>query len=166
MVNSWHGSAVWFLILVVGAMFVLGVTAPLEIASYAAAHQKPHLDESLESSFRISYIGQWSGFGNHWYNYTVTFATPGLVWGDLWITVYFNGTTTEIPTDAAVVLVNHGAVGDFSFATGTWHPGADAPVVEGQTMSLNTAIFGGDGNILFIAAVEGGFFGSLSLTIP
>jgi hypothetical protein len=167
MPDSWRYSPAWLLIAVVAVMFALGVAVPLEIESYTAGQQKIVLDESLESSFRISYIGQWSGFGNHWYNYTVAYAAPGLVWGDLWMTVYFNGTSIEIPPFGAEAVVNHATVGVFEFESGNWGPkGAVAPVVVGQTLSINTAAVGGDGNILFVSAVNGSFQGTFSLYIP
>jgi hypothetical protein len=167
MVASWAHSPIWILVVIVAAMFSVGVVVPLEIATYAAGHQKAPVDESLESSFRISYKGQWSGFGNHWYNYTVTFAAAGLQWGDLWITVYFNGTTSEISPFGAEAVVNNGTLGVFNFLAGRWGPvGAVAHVQIGQTLSVNTGGTGGDGNILYISAAQGSYFGSLSLVIP
>ncbi|HLY77689.1 MAG TPA: hypothetical protein VKT21_07375 [Thermoplasmata archaeon] len=166
MSRSWRHSPAWMLVVVVGVMFAAGVAVPLEIAAYSAAHQTVYHDESLESSFRIAYQTQWSGFGHHWYNYTVGYAAVGLVWGDLWITVYFNGTTTEIPSNAAHAVVNNGTVGYFSFGTGSWSRWALASVLVGETLSVDTAEFGGDGNVLFIASISGSFYGSFSLIIP
>jgi hypothetical protein len=165
MPSSWRHSPAWFLVALVAAAFLVGAVVPLEIAAYSSTHGKVVVDESLESSFRISYIGQWSGFGNHWYNYTVTYAAPGLNWSDLWLTVYFNGTTTQIPSETAHALVNNGTVAYFLFITGQWHGGA-ALVREGQTLSVDTDEFSGDGNILFIAALEGPYYGSEAMMIP
>jgi hypothetical protein len=165
MPNSWRHSPAWLLVVVVAATFAVGVIAPLEVAAYTSGHQKVAVDESLENSFRIAYIGQWSGFGNHWYNYTVTFAASGLNWSDLWMTVYFNGTTTPIESEIAHTVVNGGAVATFSFLTGLWRGGA-ALVEAGQTMSVDTGEFEGDGNILFVAAIQGNYYGTFSLIIP
>jgi hypothetical protein len=165
MANSWRHSPVWIIVIVIGATFAVGVIVPLQIASYTAGHQKVPVDESLESSFRISYIGQWSGFGNHWYNYTVTYAASGLNWSDLWMTVYFNGTTTPIVSEIAHSVVNGGAVASFSFLTGIWRGGA-ASVEAGQTLSVDTGEFDGDGNVLFVAAIQGNYYGTFSLVIP
>lgn len=167
MTGTWRQSPVWLLIAVIAVMFAVGVSVPLEISMYAAAHVNPPKVESLQTSFRVAYLGQWSGFGYHWYNYTVSYAAVGVVWGDLWMTVYFNGTTTPIPSGLAHTVVDNGTVGHFSFLTGAWNPaGARAPVRVGQTMSVDTAEFLGDGNLLFIAAINGTVSGSLSLVIP
>jgi hypothetical protein len=165
MTSSWRQSPVWILLVIIGATFAVGVIVPLEIASYTAGHQNPPVDESLEKSFRISYIGQWSGFGNHWYNYTVTYAAPGLNWSDLWMTVYFNGTTTPIESEIAHAVVNNGTVATFAFLTGIWK-GGGALVKAGQTLSVDTGEFEGDGNILFVAAIQGNYYGTFSLVIP
>jgi len=165
--RSWRHSPAWALVGLVAIAFVLGVVAPLEVSMYAVAHQKVAVDESLESSFRVSYVENWSGFGNHWYNYTVTYAALGLVWGDLWMTVFFNGTTTPIPSGYAHTVVNDGKVATFNFVTGEWNPkGAVAFVEVGQTMSVDTAEFDGDGNTLYVAAINGTYYGTFSLVIP
>jgi hypothetical protein len=143
----------------------VGVAVPLELESYSTGHQKTVLVESLESSFRISYIGQWSGFGNHWYNYTVNFAAVGLNWSDLWMTVYFNGTTTSIVSESAHTVVDNGTIAYFSFITGNWRGGSH-PILDGETMSVDTAEYDGDGNILYIAGISQYVSGSLSLYIP
>lgn len=165
MTTSWRRSPAWLLAALLVSVFAVGVVLPLELASYRSVEDVPHLDESLQTSFRVAYLGQWSGFGNHWYNYSVTFAAQGLNWSDLWMTVYFNGTTTELPTDAARTVINNAAVASFSFLTGNWK-GGSAVVQAGQTMSVDTAEFEGDGNILYIAAINGYFTGSLTLVIP
>jgi hypothetical protein len=146
-------------------MFAVGLAVPLEVASYAASHQAVHPIESLESSFRISYVGQWSGFGNHWYNYTVAYAASGLNWSDLWMTVFFNGTTTQIPSATAHAVVNGGSLAYFSFITGEWTGGANL-IRSGQQLGVDTAEFEGDGNTLFVVAIQGPFTGSFSLVIP
>ena len=167
MAAAWLHSPVLFLVVVIVAMFSVGVAVPLEIAHYMAGHQQVQLDESLESSFRIAFKVEWSGFGNHWYNYTVTFAALGLQWGDLWMTVYFNGTTIQISPFGAQAEVNNGTFGVFSFLAGRWGPiGETAYVKTGQILSLDTGGTGGDGNILYLAAVNGNYFGSESLYIP
>jgi hypothetical protein len=165
MPSSWRHSPAWFLVALVAAAFAVGAVVPLEIASYSAVHGKVVVDESLENSFQISYIGQWSGFGNHWYNYTVAYAAPGLNWSDLWMTVYFNGTTTQIPSETAHAVVNNGTVASFLFITGEWH-GGSALVRAGQTLSVDTDEFSGDGNILFVAAIQGPYYGTESMMIP
>jgi hypothetical protein len=165
MVSSWRYSPAGLLLVLVVALFVVGLAIPLEIASYAAGHQKPPVNESLESSFRISYVGQWSGFGNHWYNYTVAYAAVGLNWSDLWMTVFFNGTTDPIESETAHSVVNNGTVAFFSFLTGNWR-GGSALVKAGQILSVDTAEYQGDGNILYVAAISGNFVGTFSLVIP
>ncbi|MGC2288313.1 MAG: hypothetical protein WA688_00445 [Thermoplasmata archaeon] len=165
MSTSWRYSPAWLFVLLIAGIFVVGVTVPLEIASYSSGHQKVPVDESLENSFRIAYIGQWSGYGNHWYNYTVTFAAPGLNWSDLWMTVFFNGTTTPIESETAHAVVNNGTVAYFNFLNGNWR-GGSALVRVGETLSIDTAEFGGDGNTLYVVAISGYFSGSFSLVIP
>lgn len=169
MPGAWRSSPSWLLIAVVVSTFALGIAVPLEVSSYSNAHQKVAVDESLESSFRISYQTQWSVAENHWYGYKVTYGALGLVWGDLWMTVYFNGTTTPIQSGLAQTVVKDGnvTVAIFSFLTGTWNAkGAVALVLPGEAMNLDTAEFGGDGNTLFITAINGTYYGSMSLVIP
>jgi len=167
MPDSWRHSSVWLIVILVAVVFALGVAVPLEVASYASGHQTVHPVESLETSFRIAYIGQWSGFGEHWYNYTVNYAAAGLLWDDFWMTMYFNGTTNSIAGSDAYAVVNNNTVCEYKFLTGAWGPRATtASVLVGETLSINLEEFGGDGNTLFIAAVQGGFYGSLSLVIP
>jgi hypothetical protein len=165
MSGPWRQSPVWLLAILIVGVFALGVIAPLEIASYSDQHQAVHVVESLESSFRISYVGQWSGFGNHWYNYTVEYAASGLNWSDLWMTVYFNGTTTSIESQTAHSVVNNGTVAYFSFMLGDWR-GGSALVKAGQVLSIDTAEYASDGNVLFVVAINGPYSGSLSLVIP
>ncbi|MFZ0830310.1 MAG: hypothetical protein WAN40_04150 [Thermoplasmata archaeon] len=167
MPESWRHSSAWVLVVLVAGVFALGVVLPLEVASYATGHQTVHPVESLESSFRISYLGQWSGFGAHWYNYSVNYGAAGLLWNDFWMTMYFNGTTNSIAGSDAYAVVNNNTVCEYKFLTGAWGPrAANASVLAGETLSFNLAEFSGDGNTLYVAAVQGGFYGSLSLVIP
>ena len=166
MPGPWRPSPAWFLVALIVGMFAVGLAVPLEISSYSTTHHAPPADESLQTAFRIFYSTQWSGFGHHWYNYTVTFGAPGLVWGDLWMTVYLNGTTTPIGSVLAHSVVNNATVGYFSFWSGAWTRGGSAPVLLGEILSIDSAEYEGDGDTLYITAIQGSYFGSLSQVIP
>jgi hypothetical protein len=153
-------------VLVVGA-FAAGLILPTEVLDYSRAQQNRPPIRTLAASFDIAPIYP-EGYGCHCDSFTVIRSAPGLVWQDLIMDMYFNGTDILLsdPAMNATVSSGNGTLAVYDMAMGAWRSGGPEPVVVGQTLTFNTAGYDAAGDQLVVQAVSGSFTGRLELTIP